>query len=167
MGQYYNAYTPHLLYVCASFFFEHLFLMTWRLASLGKGYRDFPLHMGTENIFHTTGTTGNRAVHTLAFTVTLISTLDLISQRRRMFLTEFKATRQTSFTASATNATETQCLVLDFSSFLGLVLWHCGGVSHLPWSGLLGQDELIKKASSVLGCPPGHCAGGGGEQDGS
>lgn len=57
-------------------FFEHLFLMTWQLVSLGKGYRDFPLHMGTENIFHITGTTGNRAVHTLALTVTLISTLD-------------------------------------------------------------------------------------------
>lgn len=50
--------------------------MTLQLASLGKGYKDFPLHMGTETIFDTTGTTGNRAVHTLALTVTLISTLD-------------------------------------------------------------------------------------------
>lgn len=57
--------------------FEHSFLMTRQLASLGKGYRDFPLHMGTENTnFFTTGTTGNRAVHALALTVTLISTLD-------------------------------------------------------------------------------------------
>lgn len=138
VGQYYNAYTPHLLYVCASFFFEHLFLMTRQLASLGKGYRDFPLHMGTENIFHTTGTTGNRAVHTLAFTVTLISTLDLISQRCRMLLTEFKTTRQASFTASATNATETQCLIWDFSSFLGLVLWH--QPSSTEW--LQGQQHF-------------------------
>lgn len=50
--------------------------MTWQLVSLGKGYRDFPLHMGTENTFYTTGTAGNRAVHTLALTATLISTLD-------------------------------------------------------------------------------------------
>lgn len=58
-------------------FFEHLLLMTWQLASLGKGYQDFPLHMGTENIFYTTGTAGNRAAaHTLALTATLISTLD-------------------------------------------------------------------------------------------
>lgn len=88
-----HADAPHFLYARASFFCEHLFLMTWQLASLGKGYRDFPLHMGTETIFHTTGTTGNRAAHTLAVTATFISTLDLISQRCRMLLTEFKATQ--------------------------------------------------------------------------
>lgn len=69
-----HLYITHTIYVCyASLDTKHYEVA---VASLGKGYRDFPLHMGTENISDRTGTRGNTVVHTLAFTLALISTLD-------------------------------------------------------------------------------------------